>query len=231
MQDLVLIPGLLCSPALWAHQTTHLAPHARVTVADVSTSDTLDGMARAVLESAPARFALAGLSMGGMVANAIMRIAPERVERLALLDTSAQTETAEQTVRREALLALAAADRFDEVTETLLPALVHPDRLADAALVGAVRGMARDIGADAFRRQISAIVARPDPRPAMAGYHCPTLVLCGREDVITPPAFHEEMAALIPGARLAVIEQCGHLATMERPQAVTALLSQWLLYD
>lgn len=228
--NLVLVPGLLCTEALFSHQLRYLADCARITVPDVTGAETIDGLADAVLDQAPSEFALCGLSMGGIVSHAIMRRAPGRVTRLALLDTTARTETPEQTERRQALLDMTDSGQFELIHERLLPALVHPDRLGDKDLDDAIRSMALEIGPEAFRRQIAAIIGRPEALPALPTYEVPTLVLCGREDAITPLEFHEEMAAAIPGARLAVIEQCGHMSTMERPQAVTALLRLWLEY-
>lgn len=227
-KPLILLPGLLCDGALWHHQTTTLADVADVTVADLTRDERLDIMARVVLKGAPATFCLAGLSMGGYLALEIMRQAPERVERLALLDTSARADTAEQTERRRAFMSLAREGQFKGVTERLLPLLIHPDRMADTDLTGTVMGMAERVGRDAFIRQQHAIMARPDGRGALAAISCPTLVLCGRQDGLTPLALHEELAAKIPGAALVVVEDCGHLAPLERPRAVSAVLRYWL---
>lgn len=229
--DLVLIPGLLCDPDLWSHQTSHLKDLAQVSVADITGGETMDELASQVLEVAPDRFALAGLSMGGYVAHAIMRQAPERVERLALLDTSGRPDTEDQLERRGQLIEMSRIGKFRGVTDRLLPILIHEDRLSDDALTDRVKLMAERVGPDAFHRQQKAIMSRPDSRSQLARYDLPTLVLCGRQDALTPLELHEEMAGLIPGARLAVIEDSGHLSTMERPQAATALLRQWLLYD
>jgi pimeloyl-ACP methyl ester carboxylesterase len=231
MQNLVLIPGLLCTEALWSHQVQYLAELAHCSVADLTAGDSIDAYARSALDKAPEKFAVCGLSLGGIVAHQIMRIAPERVERLALVDTTARPETPEQTERRVVLIDKVKGGGFEGIHELLLPALVHPDRVGDAALSEAIREMARAVGPDAFLRQIHAIMARLDSRPHLSAYTAPTLLVCGREDAVTPVEFHEEMADLIPHAKLAVIEQCGHMSTMERPQAVTALLRQWLLYD
>lgn len=227
---LVLVPGLLLTEGMWAHQTRHLAGLADITVADTLTDDSVDAMADRLLDAAPARFALAGLSMGGYVALAVMRKAPERVSRLALMDTQARPDTEETMRRRKGLLALSKQGRFKGVTPRLLPMLVHEDRLEDAALVDPIMAMAAAVGQDGFVRQQTAIMGRPDARPDLGAIDCPTLVLCGRQDALTPLALHEEMADLIPTARLAVIEECGHLPTLERPQAATALMRDWLLY-
>ena len=225
---LVLLPGLLCDAALWRAQMTGLSDIAAITVADLTHDETMTGMARRVLEVAPLKFALAGLSMGGYCAFEVMRQAPERVTRLALLDTGARADSPEQISRRRGLIELAEKGEFRGVTPRLLPFFLHPDRLKDAALTGAVRAMAERVGKDAFVRQQKAIMSRVDSRASLATIRCPTLVLCGREDVLTPPASAEEIAAGIPGARLDLIDHCGHLSTMERPEAVTAELRQWL---
>ena len=228
--QLVFVPGLLCTPRLWSHQLEFLADVADCTVADVSLADSIETMAAAVLEQAPKRFALCGLSMGGNIAHAIMRRAPQRVTRLALLDTTGRTETAEQSERREALIALAEDGNFSAVSAALMPTLIHPDRLGDLDLTSAIKAMADELGPQVFVRQVRAIMGRADPMLGCAAYACPTLLICGRQDAITSPEMHEEMAAAIPKARFALIEQCGHMTTMERPHAVTALLRQWLTY-
>ncbi len=227
---LVLVPGLLLTEGMWAHQTRHLAEIADITVADTLQDDSIEAMADRLLAVAPERFALAGLSMGGYVALAVMRKAPERVARLALMDTQARADSEETMRRRRALLALSKQGRFKGVTPRLLPMLVHEDRLEEAALVDPITQMAEAVGQAGFARQQTAIMARPDSRDILPGIDVPTLVLCGRQDALTPLALHEEMAELTPGARLAVIEECGHLPTLERPHAATALMRDWLLY-
>lgn len=225
---LILLPGLLCDRALWQHQIDHLSEVAVASVPDLGSDDTVDAMARRVLDAAPPRFALAALSMGGYVAHAIMRAAPGRVERLALFDTSARPDTDEQGARRRGLIELAEKGKFKGVTPRLLPLLIHPDRLGDTDLTDAVMGMAERIGKAAFLRQQKAIMARPDSRPYLPHYRCPALVVVGRSDAITPIEVNAEMANLIPGARFVVVEHSGHLPTMEQPVAATALLRYWL---
>lgn len=225
---LMLLPGLLCDPALWRAQIDDLADLVEPFVADLSHDDSMTGMARRVLAAAPPRFALAGLSMGGYVAQEIMRQAPERVSRLALLDTSARADTDEQIARRRGLIELAEKGEFKGVTPRLLPLFLHPKQLDDQPLVAAVMAMTERVGKDAFLRQQRAIMGRPDGRPSLAAITCPTLVLCGRQDQLTPLDLHEEIAALIRGAHLEIVEECGHLATMERPWEVSVLLRQWL---
>jgi pimeloyl-ACP methyl ester carboxylesterase len=226
--SLVLLPGLLCDAALWQAQVERFADRFTVTVADLTRDDSLRGMAGRVLASAPERFALAGLSMGGYVAQEILREAPGRVSRAALLDTSARPDTPEQVERREALIKLAQTGKFKGVTPRLLPLLIHADRLSDRALTGIVMAMAEGVGQAAFVRQQRAILRRPDGRPALAKIACPTLVVCGRDDVVTPLAFSEEIARAIPEAHLVVIESCGHLSALEHPDAVNAAFEDWL---
>jgi len=225
---LVLLPGLLCDAALWRHQMDTLADIAEITVADLTGDDRFDDMARTVLKAAPETFALAGLSMGGYVAHEIMRQAPDRVTRLALLDTSARADTPGQSERRRAFIAQTRHGDFKGVTSRLLPMLIHPDRLEDGDLTETITTMAEGVGREAFLRQQNAIMHRPDGRRDLSAIHCPTLVLCGRQDALTPLAGHEEMADGIPNSTLVVIEDCGHMAPLERPRAVSAVLRYWL---
>jgi pimeloyl-ACP methyl ester carboxylesterase len=226
---LVLVPGLLCDKLLWEEQVKSLSDIADVWIADHTRSETMAGVARDVLADAPfEKFALAGLSMGGYIALEMMRQAAARVTRLALLDTSARGESAEQTERRKGFIELAERGKFLGVTETLLPLLVHPSRLADKPLTDAIKLMAKNIGKEAFIRQQHAIMSRAESRPLLATIACPTLVLCGRQDQLTPPDRHEEMAAGIKGAQLQVIEECGHMSTMEKPAEVCAAMRRWV---
>ena len=226
---LVLVPGLLCDAQLWQPQVGDLADVADPWIADHTRSDTMAGVARDVLADVPfASFALAGLSMGGYIALEIMRQAPQRVARLALLDTVASAELPEQTQRRMDFITLAERGHFARVTETLLPLLTHPARQGERPLADTIKSMARNIGLDAFIRQEHAIMSRADSRGLLASIACPTLVLCGRQDALTPLARHEEMAAGIRGACLEVIENCGHLSTLEKPAEVNAALRRWL---
>ena len=226
---LVLLPGLLCDAALWHAQVEGLGAVAAPLVVDLTHDDSLAGMARRALAEAPPSFALAGLSMGGYVAQEIMRQAPERVAKLALLDTSARANTPEQTARRRGLIELSEKGDFRGVTPRLLPLFIHPARHEDKPLTEVVMGMAERVGKEAFLRQQKAIMGRPDGREDLRRIACPTLVLCGRQDALTPLTLHEEIAGLVPGAKLVVVEDCGHLSTLEKPITVAAALRQWLL--
>jgi pimeloyl-ACP methyl ester carboxylesterase len=226
--NLVLIPGLLCSPALWAPQIRALSDIADATVADHTRHDSMHAIAAAILAAAPPRFALAGLSMGGYIAYEIIRQAAERVTHLALLDTGARADAPERREGRLRLIALAEQHGAVRAQQELLPLLVHTDRLGDAALVDAVLQMAIDTGLAAFKRQQTAIMARPDNRALLSSISCPSLVLVGRDDALTPPALAQEIADGIPGSRLEIIANCGHLSSLERPQAVSGALRAWL---
>jgi pimeloyl-ACP methyl ester carboxylesterase len=226
---LTLLPGLLCDEALWTPQIAAFADIAEITVADLTRDESLPLMAARVLAEAPERFALAGLSMGGYLAQEIMRQAPERVMRLALLDTSARADTPERLAIRRDLIALAHKGEFKGITPRMLPQWLHPDHLADTGLARTIMEMTQRVGRDAYLRQMQAIMERPDGREDLRRIRVPTLVLCGREDKATPLALHEEIAALVPGAVLTVIERCGHLSTLEQPEAVNAALGAWLV--
>lgn len=227
----VMVPGLLCDGALWAPQIKWLSDIADVSIGDTLKDDSFEGMAARILAEAPAEFSLAGLSMGGYVCMEIMRQAPQRVKRLALFDTSGRSDTPEQTKRRKGLIELAKIGKFKGVTPRLLPLLIHPDRQDDEALTRIVIDMAGRVGQEGFLRQQTAIMNRPDRRTEMQGYALPTMIVCGREDALTPLELHEEMAAMIPQSRLCIIEECGHLSTLEQPQAATALMRDWLLHN
>ena len=225
--DLVLVPGLLCTRALWAPQIAALGDIADCTVADHTRHDSMAGIAGSILAAAPPRFALAGLSMGGYIACEIVRQAPERVERLALLDTGARADTPERTASRRELIATAEREGVARAQELLMPVLIHKARLGDKALVDTINQMALDVGLEAFKRQQEAIIARPDHRPLLAGIRCPTLVLVGEQDALTPPELAQEMAEGIPGAALHVVPHCGHLSTLEQPETVSRALRAW----
>jgi pimeloyl-ACP methyl ester carboxylesterase len=226
---LVLLPGLLEDAAVWRPQIEALADVAAPIVEDLTRQSSIAAMAEAVLATAPDRFALAGHSMGGYVAIAITRIAPRRVMRLALVDTAARPDTPEQTERRHALIEMTKIGKFKGVTPRLLPLLVHADRLEDKAVTEVIMAMAERVGPAAFERQQTAIMNRTDQRKFLPRIACPTLVMCGRQDQITPLDRSEEMAAAIPGAALVVVEACGHIPQLERPAEATRAMREWLV--
>jgi pimeloyl-ACP methyl ester carboxylesterase len=233
MSSLLLLPGLMCDQAVWPAQTAGLADLAASQVVDYGGCDSLAGMAEIALALAPPRFALAAHSMGGRVALEVVRRAPERVTALALLDSGYQPRPKgaagePEKSQRLALLELAENQGMRAMGEQWVQGMVHPDRLGDKPLIEDIlRMIARKTPAQ-FAAQIKALLDRPDGEPVLKTIRCPTLVLCGREDSWSPLARHQQMAALIPSSRLIAIEQCGHMSTMERPEAVTEALRGWL---
>ena len=229
--SLVLVPGLLDDPHVWSHQSAHLADIADVVVADIARHDSVEAMADRVLAQAPARFALAGFSLGGYVAFAIHRRAPGRVTKLAFLGTTARPDTeARKAERREQMAGVLRPGGFEDHLAHDMSATVHAPRAKDEDLIAGIVAMHRRQGAEVFVRQSLACMARPDSRPDLPAIGVPTLVLCGRQDAVLPPDRSEEIAAGIVGARLVLVEECGHMLPLERPQATTALLREWLLY-
>ncbi|MGE0096155.1 MAG: alpha/beta fold hydrolase [Alphaproteobacteria bacterium] len=228
---LILLPGLSDDDALWMHQIRHLADIADAKAMDISGHETVEAMAQSVLDAAPSRFALAGFSLGGYVSLAILRMAPERVTKLALVATSARADTdARRAERREQTEVMGRPGGFEEHARRDLSDVVHPERLSDEPLVATLLAMQARQGAPVFVRQSKACMARPDSRPALGTIVCPTLVLSGREDRVLPPELSDEIARGIPNARHVIVEECGHYLPLERPHAVTALLREWLLY-
>jgi len=225
---LLLLPGLLNDERLWSGQTSVLSDTVRPLVADLTGAETISDLAANVLDMTPAEpFLLAGLSMGGYVALEVMRQAPERVIGLALLDTSARPDTPESTAGRRTLMEVAATD-FPAVISKLLPKMLHPNHLGDESIAGTFTAMARSVGSAAFVSQQRAIMGRIDSRPSLGQIECPTLVLCGRDDAITPVEVHEELVAAIPGSHLTIVEDCGHLSALEQPERVAAALRFWI---
>jgi pimeloyl-ACP methyl ester carboxylesterase len=225
---LLLLPGLLCDEVLWRQQAVALADIAEVSIADLTQDDSVAAMAARALATAPPRFALAGLSMGGYVAFEILRQAPQRVTRLALLDTSAAPDDAPRVARRRAAIASLAHGRFSGVTHRLLPQLIHVSKV-ETPIGDEVRAMAERVGGEAFLRQQTAILGRPDSRPLLARIQVPTLVAVGDGDRLTPMADAQEIHAGIAGARLHVFEDCGHLPALELPQETSDIMRAWLL--
>jgi pimeloyl-ACP methyl ester carboxylesterase len=224
----VLVPGLLGSPRLYAEQLPALWRLGPVTVASHHHADHVTTLARSILAAAPSRFALVGLSMGGYLAFEVMRQAPHRVARLALLDTTARADSPERVQSRHGHMELARAGRFREVVDTLYDTWVHPARATDRELRRLVRQMADDTGVEGFCRQQEAIMTRPDSRPDLSAIRCPTLVVVGEQDTVTTLDHAKEIADAVPDAQLTVVPESGHLSTVEQPEAVTRALVDWL---
>jgi pimeloyl-ACP methyl ester carboxylesterase len=166
--------------------------------------------------------------MGGYIAFAMMRLAPERIAKLALLDTSARPDTPEQTAGRETQIAMAKSGRYGEIPDLSIPRYLNAKHQRDERLTTIVRQMIAETEPEAFVRQLNAIRSRPDSRPLLSSIKCPTLVLVGEDDVATPPELNKEIAAGIPGAKLTIVPDSGHLTTLEQPDAVNAALAEWL---
>lgn len=228
MTTLVLLPGLACDGALWRDQLPALAEQGPVRVADQHRRfDSLPAMAAALLAEQPGELALAGASMGGMLALECWRQAPDRVRGLALLGTSARADTPELIALRTQACELFAQGRMDEVIGPNVLFAFHPDRAGDRALVADYKAMMARAGAGQLIRQNQAVMARADLRPLLGAIRCPTLVACGDGDQLALPDCSREMAAAIPGADLHWLAGCGHMLTWERPQSVTDLLLTW----
>jgi pimeloyl-ACP methyl ester carboxylesterase len=231
---LVLIPGLMCDGAVWEPLFPALTPYASCHVVDHGHASSITIMAQQVLDAVPPRFALAGHSMGGRVALEVLRMAPQRVMRLALMDTGYKARASgpvgdEEARKRKELLDLARTQGVGAMARQWVQGMVHPARLGDTTFIDAIVSMFERKTADIFENQIKALLARPDATPVLAHAQVPTLVLCGREDSWAPVSQHEEIAAHVPGeVLLRVVENAGHMSTMEQPGAVAHAMLEWL---
>jgi pimeloyl-ACP methyl ester carboxylesterase len=225
---LVFACGQLLTERVWAPQIAALSTKRVVSVADHRSDDSIAAMAKRLLDAAPDRFALAGHAMGGFIAFEVMRQAPDRVDRLALLATLAPNDGPAQTARRQGYIDLVESGRFADVIEERIPMLFSPARRDDATLLDVARQMAADTGAETFMRQQRAVMSRVDSRPSLGAIAVPTLLLWGDADGITTRSHQDEMLSGIPGATLDVLPGAGHLSTLEQPEAVNAALERWL---
>jgi pimeloyl-ACP methyl ester carboxylesterase len=226
--SVLLLPGLLEDADAFEHQLPILREVATCQVADLTRGDTIAALAQQALEEAPGGpLALVGHSMGGYVALEMVRRSPQRIDRIAFLNTHARPDSPESTENRRRLMALAEKD-FPAVIQALTPKLLAPAHQQEIGMTGRISEMALAVGKEAFARQQRAIIGRIDSRPHLASIRCPALVVAGREDQIMPVEWLQELAQGIPGARLEVIEACGHMSTIERPGTVARLLRSWL---
>ncbi len=231
--SLILIPGILCDSTVWLAQAAALRDIAEVHIAELIECDSLGLMAEAILKKAPASFALAGHSVGGRVALEILRRAPQRIERLALLDTGYEALAPGAAGEREAagrhrMVAKARELGMRAMGLEWLQGMLNPPRLQDKPLVTSILDMIERRTPDFYAAQTRAMLSRPDATLLLEDIRCPTLILCGREDGWSPIERHRRLAALIPGSTLAIIEECGHMSTLEQPEEVSAALRSWL---
>ena len=225
---LLLVPGLVCSPRIYAPQLPALWRMGPVMFPNHIRDNTMAGIAKRILDEAPKRFALAGHSMGGYIVLEMFRQAPERISRLGLLNTSARPETPEASEGRHALIAETKAGGYPAIVGKLFAKFVHPKMVSDTGLKKIVMDMAGDVGPERFVAQLEAIISRADSRPLLASIKCPTLVLTSDTDNMVKNEFSRDLAKAIPGAKLVVIPDCGHLPQLEKPEAMTAAMLDWL---
>ncbi len=224
----VLVPGLLCDPWIWRAQQSSLARIADVIVADVSDFASITDMAEAVMKRAPGKIALVGHSLGGRIALEAIRLAPDRIERLALLDCGVGPVKKEEEPSRMKLVKIAHEQGMDAVADAWLPPMVFEGNRQNVELMTGFRQMIRRSTPKRFERQQRALLNRPDAEEILPEIRCPTLVLTGRHDSWAPVSQHEVIAARIPMSKLVIVEDAGHMAPAEKPAAVTASLRDWL---
>jgi pimeloyl-ACP methyl ester carboxylesterase len=223
----LLLPGLLCDRTIWNDQVRAIEPFAEVVVPDFRHVNSIGAMAQIALDAAPEAFALAGHSMGARVALEAFRMAPERVKRIALLDTGVHPRGPQEESKRGELVEIARTQGMDAMAERWLPAMLHRDH---TALIPHLVEMIRRSTPETFANQQRALLDRPEAQAVLPLIKCPTLVLCGRDDVWSPVSQHEEIAAAIPHSKLVIVEHCGHMSPVEQPQAVTTAVLDWLSY-
>ncbi|MBC93813.1 MAG: alpha/beta hydrolase [Rhodospirillaceae bacterium] len=229
-QNLLLIPGLICDDEVWAYPSEHLSDIANISILPMNEAVTMQGLASAVLKNSADKFSIAGFSMGGYVALEVLRQAPERVMRIALLDTSSRKDTQEKLDNRRAAISDCEEGRFGDLLDRFLPQLLTPKHL-NGSLGKRVRTMGERVGSELFANRHRAMLTRTDSRELLKNSNIPVRAIVGRKDALTSVAEHEEIAALSPLGRLSIIEDCAHMPPLEQPQTTTALLRDWLLYD
>jgi len=224
-----LLPGLLCDETIWSGQRDALGEFADVVIPDFRYVNSIPAMAQLVLDAAPERFSMAGHSMGGRVALEVVRMAPDRVERLALLDTGVHPRAAGEESKRGELVDLARSQGMAAMAARWLPPMLHPAMLHPdhAGLLEVLTQMVMRSTPETFANQQRALLDRPDARAVLPLIQCPALVLCGRQDTWSPVSQHEEIAAAIPQAKLVIVDDCGHMSPVEQPAVVSNALREW----
>ncbi len=228
MMDIALIPSQLCTDLVWEKQLPILSSLGTPRVFTQRDHDSIGAMAQSVLDAIPRQFVLITHGMGGFVAFEMLRRTPERITKLVLMSALAPADTPKQTARREGYLRLVEQGKFDGIIEERIPMLVHPSRIGDEALTAILRRMARDTGPDVFQRQQRAIMSRSDSRSSLSAIACPTILVFGRQDGITTLDHQNEMRDAIPDVRLEILEDCGHMVTLEKPREVNEVLPAFL---
>ncbi len=230
---LLLLPGLMNDARVWDPVVKSLGSKRGVTVAQTHMADTVQALAAsAITLMPPGRFAVAGFSLGGYVALEVCRQATGRIAGIALLDTGARADSPEARAGRQRMVdALGSSTAsFAQVATGFASRIVHPSHMNDGALMDLLADMARTVGGEGFVRQQTSAMGRPDSLSTLTGLHCPALVLCGREDQVTPPALSEEMASLLPGdVELVIVAEAGHMVTLEQPAAVVEAFGRWFV--
>jgi pimeloyl-ACP methyl ester carboxylesterase len=230
-QKIILLPGLLCDASTWAAQERALGPYAEVTVVDFSQLDSIEAMAQSALAFVDGLIVAIGHSMGARVALEMVRLAPERIARLALIDTGIHPRREGEEASRQVLVDLAFTEGMEALADRWLPPMVHVDRVNDPTLMEPLKAMVMRATPEQHQRQIRALLNRPEARAHLPRIACPTLVMVGRQDRWSPLAQHEEIAALIPNVELVVIEESGHMSPVEQPEQVSGTLLRWLGFE
>jgi pimeloyl-ACP methyl ester carboxylesterase len=225
---IILLPGLLCDASIWSGQIETLRPHGEVLVADFSQHASIEAMARSALAMRDGPIIAIGHSMGARVAMEMVHLAPERIVKLALIDTGIDSLREGEEAKRQVLIDLAFTEGMEALADRWLPPMLHADRVEDQTLLVPLKTMVMRATPEQHHRQIQALLGRPNLRPRLAGITCPTLVMVGRQDRWSPLAQHEEMAELIPNAELVIIENSGHMSLLEQPEQVSRALLCWL---
>ena len=229
-QNLLLVPGLICDDEIWAYPQKYLADIAKISILPMNEAVTMQSLAAAVLKNGPEEFAIAGFSMGGYVALEVLRQAPDRVTRIALLDTSSRVDSQEKIESRNIAISDCEEGRFGCLLDRFVPKLLTPKNL-EGPIGAKVRNMGERVGPKLFANRHRAMLTRIDARKVLKNTNIPVRAIVGRNDALTSVEEHEEIADLAPHGRLSLIEDCAHMPPFETPQATTALLRDWLLYD
>ncbi len=228
MTAALFVPGLLCTGEVFAPQSAALARDLEISIADHTGEETIGALAGAILAAAPERFVLVGLSLGGIIALEMVVQAAERVSGLVLIDTSARADSPEQAARRLGFIEFAEQAGLRAAMEKSIPLMLHETRQNDPVLRETLLDMAESSGLDVFKRQQAALAGRGDYVAGLAGIACPTLVIVGEADAMTPADLSYELAAGIENAQLEIIPGCGHLSTLECPDEVNGMITAFL---